>query len=400
MTFIVAYAAVVLFIACVLLGVALWNALAWRRVGGKDSVTSAISESVAILIPARDEEDNIAACLDAALAQGPCVSEILIYDDHSKDRTGMIVRDYASRDVRVRLVAPSPLPSGWCGKTFACARLAEESNARWLLFLDADARLGEDVAALIINEAEALNVSLLSCWPRLEMRGFWEGALMPLLNFVVFTLYPAPLALRRRLDPSLGLAHGSCLLARRDAYIEVGGHNAVHDQIFEDVRLAQTWRERGQASLCLDGQSVVSVRMYRSLAEIWRGFQKNFFPAFRRERSFWAFIALHSLVFLAPFAIAPFALASSWARLFAASAVCVVAMRATLAWRFRHPWWSVALHPLGEAMLVALGLASWLRCRTGRGVEWKGRRYRARRASLDQEESPARTGGAAVREES
>jgi hypothetical protein len=52
-------------------------------------------------------------------------------------------------------------------------------------------------------------------------------------------------------------------------------------------------------------------------------------------------------------------------------------MRAALALRFRHPWWSVLLHPVGEAILVALGLSSWWRCKSGRGVEWKGRRYRA-----------------------
>jgi glycosyltransferase involved in cell wall biosynthesis len=367
----------ILVVALALLCVTLWNALAWPRVGDiAPGVASGRESSVSILIPARDEEANVAACLDAALAQGAVVGEVLVYDDHSQDATARIVADYARRDARVRLVAPVALPEGWCGKTFACARLALEARGRWLLFLDADARLSTDASARIIAEAEARNVTLLSCWPRLEMRGFWEGALMPLLNFVVFTLYPAPLAARRRLDPSLGLAHGSCLLARRDAYTQVGGHAAVRDQLFEDVRLAQTWRERGQESLCLDGRRVVSVRMYRSLAEIWRGFQKNFFPAFRRERSFWAFVALHSVVFLLPFALAPLAFSLPWARPFVATAACVVAMRAVLAWRFGHPWWSVALHPLGQTVLVALGLASWLRCRTGRGVEWKGRHYR------------------------
>lgn len=367
----------ILAVALALLCVTLWNALAWPRVGDIAPDGASVSESsLSILIPARDEVKNIAACLDAALAQGAIVGEVLVYDDHSQDGTARIVADYARRDARVRLVSPVALPAGWCGKTFACARLAREARGGWLLFLDADARLMPDGAARIVAAAEARGVTLISCWPRLEMCGFWEGTLMPLLNFVVFTLYPAPLAMRRTLDPSLGLAHGSCLLVRRDAYTEVGGHALVRDQLFEDVRLAQTWRERGQESLCLDGQGVVRVRMYRSLAEIWQGFQKNFFPAFRRERSFWAFVALHTVVFLLPFALALLAFSTPWARPFAASALCVLVARAALAWRFGHPWWSVALHPLGQTVLVALGLASWMRCRTGRGVVWKGRRYR------------------------
>ncbi len=371
-------AVVVLFVACMILCVALWNALAWPRVGDSKIKKLAASSSVSILIPARDEEANIADCLDAALAQKEFVREVLVYDDHSTDRTGEIVAEYARRDERVRLVAHVPLPAGWCGKTFACAQLAEAARGHWLLFLDADARLNETAVAHIIHEAEARGVSLLSCWPRLEMRGFWEGTLMPLLNFVVFTLYPAPLALRRRTDSSLGLAHGSCILARRDDYEFVGGHAAVRGELFEDVRLAQLWRARGRLSLCLDGQRVIGVRMYCSLPEIWRGFQKNFFPAFRNATSFWAFVALHFFVFLLPFALLPFvflATGITWA--FAAAALCVIASRVVLALRFKHPWWSALLHPLGEIILIALGVSSWLRCRTGRGVVWKGRRYRA-----------------------
>jgi chlorobactene glucosyltransferase len=228
----------------------------------------------------------------------------------------------------------------------------------------------------MLSEAERRRLTLLSCWPALELVGCWEKTLMPLLNFVVFTLYPAPLALRRP-DASLGLAHGACLLAHRATYALVGGHGAVRDQLFEDVRLAQLWRERGQASLCLDGQGIVSVRMYRSFGEIWRGFQKNFFPAFRRERSFWMFIALHLSLFLLPFIFAPLVWRLTGSPVLIATALCVLVMRAVLAWRFRHPWWSVLLHPLSEAILLALGLSSWWRCRSGRGVEWKGRRYKA-----------------------
>jgi chlorobactene glucosyltransferase len=370
------YASVVLVVAAALLCLALWNALAWPRVGGAKAADGTPPPPVSVLIPARDEEENIAACLAAVLAQSTAVGEVLVYDDHSRDLTADIVEAYARRDARVRLVAPSPLPDGWCGKTFACARLAEEARGRWMLFLDADARLGAGAASLIVGEAEARGVSLLSCWPRLETRGFWEGALMPLLNFVVFTLYPAPLALRRG-DPSLGLAHGSCVLARSDDYARVGGHAAVRGELFEDVRLAQAWRAGGLKSLCLDGRSVVSVRMYRSLAGIWRGFEKNFFPAFRSARSFWAFLALHFSVFLLPFALLPFAATAAGGAWLFAAAACVYATRIALALRFRHPWWSAPLHPLAETVLLALGVSSWLRCKTGRGVEWKGRRYRA-----------------------
>ncbi len=226
----------------------------------------------------------------------------------------------------------------------------------------------------MVEEATRRDLTLLSCWPRLEMAGFWEKTLMPLLNFAVFTLYPAPLSLRRN-DASLGLAHGACLLAHRASYEAIGGHAAVRDQIFEDTRLARWWRARGGRSLCLDGQDVVSVRMYGSLGEIWRGFQKNFFPAFRREASFWAFLSLHAAVFLSPFVLL------AWSANAAIAAACVLATRLALAARFGHPWWSAPLHPLAEAILIALSLSSWRRCKSGKGVAWKGRLYHSGRVA-------------------
>ncbi|MBA3768119.1 MAG: glycosyltransferase [Acidobacteria bacterium] len=360
-----------------MLGVALWNALSWPRVASckSDAPQPAL---ISILIPARNEETNLAACLDTALAQGEIVGEALVYDDHSTDNTQAVINEFVKRDPRVRLIRAAALPAGWCGKTFACTQLAASARGEWLLFLDADARLAEGAAARMLAEAVRRRLTLLSCWPALELRSFWEKALMPLLNFVVFTLYPAPLALKRD-DASLGLAHGACLLVHRSTYERVGGHTEVRDQLFEDVRLAQVWREGGGAGLCLDGQGIVSVRMYHSFAEIWGGFQKNFYPAFRRELSFWMFMATHLALFLLPFILAPFVLMMD--RVGGAAliviALCVMAMRAVLAVRFRHPWWSVLLHPVGEAILLALGLSSWWRCKSGRGVEWKGRRYRA-----------------------
>ncbi|HQR35883.1 MAG TPA: glycosyltransferase family 2 protein [Blastocatellia bacterium] len=356
-------------LAISILALVAWNVIAWPKVSNATPSNSP-SNAVSILIPARNEERNLPGCLDAALRQDATVAEILVYDDHSTDATASIVRDYAQRDPRVRLVPAVPLADGWCGKNFACAQLAQQARSEWMLFLDADARLTHGAAKRMATEATRRKLTFLSCWPGLTLFSFWERVLMPLLNFTVFTLFPAPLSLLRQ-DASLGLAHGACLLMHRATYHELGGHGAVRDQIFEDTRLAQLWRERGKRGLCLDGQDIVHVRMYDSLGDIWRGFQKNFFPAFRHETSFWAFLALHASTFLAPFFLIFVNIN------FALVAGLVLAMRALLAIRFRHSSWSVLLHPLGEAILIGVGLSSWWRCKTGKGVAWKGRVYQS-----------------------
>jgi chlorobactene glucosyltransferase len=359
-------------IAVSLLGVTLWNVLAWPRLPAPEETAPAL---VSLLIPARNEEANLAACLETVLAQGVAVSEILVYDDHSDDATPVILADYARREARVRAVPVKELPAGWGGKNFACAQLAAAATSVWLLFIDADARLEAHAVKRMLVAAQRYQATFLSCWPQLEMESFAEKLLMPLLNFLVFTLYPAPLAFQR-MDESLGVAHGVCILAERAAYEAIGGHAAVKNVITEDIRLSQLWRAGGRRSFCFDGTGAARARMYQSAGEIWRGFQKNFYPGFRRELSFWLFWLLHALVFLAPFIAAPVLWLKGYAGAWScgATAVIVLMIRAALAWRFGHPWWSALLHPLGQMFLLALGLSSWWRCRSGRGVSWKGRR--------------------------
>jgi glycosyltransferase involved in cell wall biosynthesis len=363
-------AILVLVFAVPMLGLVLWNVVAWPAV---TTSSGAGPEAVSVLIPARDEAGTIEACLASVLSQGPGLHEALVYDDRSTDDTAVRVERLAAGDSRVRLLHGGDLPPGWCGKPHACARLAEAAAGKWLLFLDADARLWPEALSRLVQDAQSRRLTLLSAWPGLVLVSAWERLLMPVLNLVVFSLYPAPLSLLRN-DPSLGLAHGACILVHRATYLKLGGHGLVRDQLFEDSRLAQAWRAGGERGLCLDGQSIVTVRMYSTGTEIWRGFQKNFYPAFRRDVSFWGFLAMHALVFVLPvilFAAAP-------STLTAAAAAAGIMMRVLLALRFRHPLWSAVLQPVAATVMLGIARASRTRYRAAAGVEWKGRHYTAR----------------------
>lgn len=350
------------------------NCISWPK------ITSQFSDrinQVSVLIPARNEEINIAACLDSVLKQGNVVSEILVYDDHSTDRTAKIILEYSERDPTIRLIQALSLPEGWCGKNYACAQLAKEASAKWLLFIDADARLSVNAINRILEDAISRDVTFLSCWPKIEMRSFVEKILMPFLNFVVFSIYPSCLLQIKnpkfQYNPRLGLAHGACMLFDRLSYEAFGGHERVKDQIFEDTRFAQLWRSGQRNSFCLDGQEVISLRMYSSFAEIWRGFQKNIFPAFQHEHNFWIFLFLHTVIFLSPILLL---LINPNLKVFIAS-LSIILIRMILAIRFQHSMISVLLHPFGEIVLIVLGISSWWRCMSGKGVSWKGREYQS-----------------------
>lgn len=118
-------------ISVLLLALMVYNMVGWPRISPSDGSEAV---DVSLLIPARNEEPNIARALEGALAQSAAPREVLVYDDHSTDRTADIVEAFAARSDRVRRVAPQPLPDGWCGKPFACARLAAEARASGCCF--------------------------------------------------------------------------------------------------------------------------------------------------------------------------------------------------------------------------------------------------------------------------
>lgn len=365
--------------AAVLLGpvtlVATMNLFFWPRRLWQADISSG---QVSVLIPARDEEGNLEACVDSVLAQGAALKEILVYNDGSVDGTQQVLdRLVTTHQDLVRQVPVQSLPEGWVGKSHACARLAGQARGHWMLFLDADARLKPNAITSLVADAQHRNATLLSAWPKIEMKSFYERLLMPLLNFVVFSLFPALIS-RRRDGASLGLAHGACILAERDTYARLGGHELVRDRLFEDTALARAWRERSEDSQVVDGRGIVSVRMYENLSGIWNGFSKNYYPALGSLISFAIFqlymtAAFVALPILALVAVAAGAIEPVFMLIAAGSLV----PRALIALRFRHPMWSVLLHPFAVVVMVALGMRSWWLSSFGRGVNWKGRSYNA-----------------------
>ncbi len=348
--------------------IAVVNALTFLR-AQPGTITE--NPSVSILIPARNEERSIAECLKSACLQGDLVREILVYDDQSTDSTANIVRSWMERDKRIRLIDGKELPYSWCGKPHACYRLAGHARGQWLLFVDADVRLHKHAVCKLLATAQNYRCSFLSAWPEVEMRSVAETLLMPMLNFYVFTLFPSPFQLFSN-APRYALAHGACILCRRAEYWNVGGHAAVRTDLFEDTALARLWRAHGHRGLCCDGRGIAQVRMYRHMREIWQGFEKNFYPGFRRKWMFFLVLTIHAMFFIAPFV----GLVMSPSLPTTIASCAVLSSRVSLAIRFRHSLWSVLFHPLSELVLLALGISSFVHWQGRHGVVWKDRVYR------------------------
>ena len=238
------------------------------------SAGNAPDANISAIVPARNEQDVIAACVNA-LAQQPEVAEVIVVDDQSRDATGEIVRSLTATIPTVRYLQTIDVPSGWVGKNHAAALGAKHATRRWLLFTDADGELLPGAAARALHIAQENAAGLVSFSPEQVVHTWYEKALIPFVYCRLAKLYsyqdvgnPASEA---------AAANGQFLMMRRDAYEAIGGHTSVAGEVLEDVALAKRAKAAGYGVWFGPGVGLVRVRMYRSFAAMWEGWKKNLF---------------------------------------------------------------------------------------------------------------------------
>ena len=327
--------------------------------------------SLSVLIPARDEEQSIAAAVESVLATRGVVVEVIVLDDASTDNTAAIVEAIAVRDARVRLAAAPPLPAGWNGKQHACHVLASLASHDTLCFLDADVRVTPDALPRLAAFLDRRRAGLVSGFPREETGTPLEWLLIPLIHFVLLSYLPfAGMRWAPRI-PGFAAGCGQVLMVRRDAYRASGGHAAIRETMHDGLLLPQLFRRNGFATDLADLTALARCRMYTDAAQVWRGLAKNATEGMASPARILPFSILLllgqvlplPLFLLAPSALTAVALAASYApRLIAAA-------------RFRQNLIGALLHPLGVAILLVLQWYALVRKLGGRQTTWKQRAY-------------------------
>lgn len=330
---------------------------------------------VSVLVPARNEELRLRPCLSTLSDSDYPKLEILVLDDHSTDGTSDLVRQRAKGDPRIRLLPGKALPEGWVGKPWACHQLSQEAKGEYLLFVDADTRFADTTISSALNLAHQRQADLLSLWPFLEAKSWSECLVIPFVHLFIFFYMPHWMPGNLR---CLGAANGQFVLFRRDAYKKINGHESVRNHMVEDIALARNMRQAGLKVLNLDGTNPgrpiawVRCRMYTRFSEVWEGFTKNLYPSFDGKLfSFFLFQFIQIVVFLAPFLLllTPFRGPLVWTEI-----AIILALRLSLARRFRQSYLGALLHPFGQLLVLAISMNSWLQALRGR-LPWKGRLY-------------------------
>ena len=336
---------------------------------------------VSVLIPARNEEENIETCLKSLQKQDYPNFEILVLDDNSTDRTAKLVERMAAKDDRIRLIKGEPLPEGWAGKPFACYQLAEKARGSWLLFIDADTTHAPHMLRSTLSLALELKPSMLSGFPRQMAESLPEKIAMPVLYFVIMSWVPL-WWLHRFIGSKPSLTIGQFILFSREAYWRIGGHMAVKDRILEDVWLGVETVRNGGRHITIDLSTVFYCRMYREVGKMWEGFVKWIYSvAALSPVAIVGLLAAGFVFYLAPFywlwnAYFSAAAPTDWRYVVVFQVAMIIFMRWLVDHHFRQSLFSTFLHPIGFSFLFAAGLYGGWREVVGKGVRWKDRLYR------------------------
>jgi glycosyltransferase involved in cell wall biosynthesis len=262
-------AAFILAFAFVRLLVVLANAGQWiksRRTNDRPGVS--------VLIPARNEENNIGTLLSHLSQLHYENLEIIIYNDNSEDATLEVIESFAEHDSRIKVLNGHDLPAGWRGKNHACHRLAEQAKGEFLLFLDADVQVKGSIIESAVASIEKYNIDLLSIFPLQLMQTKAEKIIVPIMNWILVSLLPLAMVRLTR-NPSFAAANGQFMMFRAEVYRKEMFHSRLRNRPVEDIAIARFMKEKGYRVQTLLGNEEISCRMYDNGRDAIGGFSRS-----------------------------------------------------------------------------------------------------------------------------
>jgi hypothetical protein len=342
-----------------------------------DSANSELDQpKISVLVPARNEANSIGQSLQTLIAQTYKNVEILVLDDHSEDRTGDIVSEFANRHSHIRLLESQSLPAGWNGKQFACWQLAQQASGEYFLFLDADVRLQSDAIDRIWTSYQANPTNLYSGFPAQHTGSFAERMLIPLMYLLLMSYLPLR---QSRIDQRVSMAAGcgQMFFTDRDSYLAVDGHSAIRSSRHDGLMLPRAYRARGKRTDLFDASDLATCRMYHNVREVTVGLLKNACEGIANKRLIVVFTILLLGGFVLPLLMFLHGLFWKWdlvpLMLLGLATVLSLLPRCLVAARWERNYLAAVLNPVAIVWFVALQWLAFIRGVRGKSVAWRGR---------------------------
>ncbi|WP_231459193.1 MULTISPECIES: glycosyltransferase family 2 protein [unclassified Pedobacter] len=234
---------------------------------------------VSILIPARNEAENIIGLLQSIKEQDYQNYEVLVLDDDSSDNTYNLVASFCEENDKFSIYHGEALPKGWLGKNYACHQLSKQASGNYFLFLDADEEIKKGFINSLIFRMENGGLSLLSVFTNQIMLSFGEKLTVPLMHFILLNLLPLRLV-RVSDNPAFSAASGQCMFFKASNYQDNNWHESVKNKIVEDVEIMKLVKQKDFKAEALLANGLIYCRMYKNLSECINGFSKNLLAGF------------------------------------------------------------------------------------------------------------------------
>ncbi|MFN0101826.1 MAG: glycosyltransferase [Bryobacteraceae bacterium] len=311
---------------------------------------------VTVIVPARNEEANIARLLGSFPED-----MVIVVDDDSEDRTAAI-----AREMGVRVIEAPMLAEGQLGKPNACMAGAQATESEWLLFVDADTHYARVFLPSLLRYAVEENLEMVSVFLKQETISLPEKILLPYAFALYFTGVNSGRVNAH--PPREWLANGQCLLVKRRAYLAMGGHAAVSGSVIEDVALARLAAGKGIRARVTRAEHMGTVRMYDSFHAILRGFEKNSFRFLRANPFTGVQIVLASVLLTSWLPILVLLILNGYGR-----QAILFGLLPTI---ILFPWYrsaSALLAPVAIYLFQIVALNSMWKTLTGGKSVWKGR---------------------------
>ncbi len=338
------------------------------------------SPSLSICVPARNEERDLEACLNSLMAQDYPNFEVIAADDRSEDKTLQIIQSFEKRFDNFIGFQGKPLLEDWLGKPYILSQAASKANGKYLLFTDADPIFEPFALRSAIFFMQNKNLDMLTLMPGATFGSFWERAIQPVIFGLIAGLTRFGDVNNPNSSKAMGI--GAFILVKRSAYEKAGGHETVKKNVVEDIALGKAIKNSGHRIWIADGKSLFSIRMYHSFHEIWTGWRKNVFTAFKRSILKTVRFAISLIGFqLTPFIVLYLNLITDtpiWS--LALSALAVFMTLATgmgLCKEINLTPKVILLFPLGALIAVGIMFASMQQALIKNRTEWRGRIYTA-----------------------
>jgi len=327
------------------------------------------NDLISVLIPARNEEQNIEKCLRSVLNQTFNNLEVIVLDDESVDSTYKIAKRFEAIDKRITAIKGELLPASFTGKNWACHQLSAIAKGEYLLFMDCDVELERNAISIAINEMKNTNLKLLSVFPTQKILSFGEWLIVPLMNWILLTFLPLKF-INSTDSKYLTAANGQFLLFKSDTYKAIGGHQFLSNSVVEDMEFARKLKKERYKIKTYLGGNMVYCRMYNDFDSSFKGFSKNFYPGFNISPVAFLFLIICLVIcFLLPFYLI------IYNNIFTSTIILILAQRIVISKKSKQNILiNFLLHPFQIIFVFILGINSIIVTKTKNRI-WKGRRF-------------------------